>query len=631
MPAPPSPSWVSDIKSERPIIGQSMGIPETTYTKVIREHLAKDPDRLQYTLNDGTQYTLRQFYDLAAQVAKSAIHLGLQPFEGVAIHGFNSIEWFAADVGANLAAAIPAGIYTTNKPDVVAYILNHSHSRLLFVDDQPALEKALSISSECPNLLKIVIWGEYDASRFDEHNDLIMSWTDYLALGAEVSDADLEERMDVPTPESVCKLIYTSGTTGPPKAVMISHDNVVFTAQHFGKILNAGKNDRLVSFLPCSHIAANTIDIVGALINGIQISFADPDALKGTLGKSMKEVKPSVFVAVPRVFEKIHEAMLKVGANNGPVKRAIATWAKEIGRRASKSRDADDNDMPWGYTLANLLVFQNVKKALGLDECRVVINTSAPMQKATDEYFKSLNFRIIDLYGMSEATGPLTLNYPDYKAGTSGKVVEGVEVKLDKKDETGEGELCFRGRNMFMGYLGNEEESARTMDEEGYIHSGDLGRIDEDGFITITGRAKELLVTSGGENVAPLLVESSLITAIPAISRAFAIGDNCKFISALLIPYCDEQGALIGPAAAVNANVKTVEEAVKDSAWAKYLQDGVAKANEHAISNVAKVKQFRMLTADFSVDGGELTPTLKVKRKIVVEKYTDTIASIYGS
>lgn len=633
--AKPSPTWVDTITATRPILGQHLDIPIDSWVNVLKQHVSQYPNDLLYVTCDDVHYTVRDFYDLSLRVAKSLIALGLHPFDGVSIHGFNAVPWFAADVGASLAACIPAGIYTTNKADIVAYILNHSRSRVIFVDDDvKALLKILSVVDQASSLLKVVVWGDkFDRTRISAHPyaDNVITWDEFLMLGEAVANDEVEKRHKEVKPESACKLIYTSGTTGPPKAVIISQDNVQFTARHFGRVVGAGdsNDERLVSYLPCSHIAANTIDITGAVMNRCVLYLADSNALRGTLVKTLRKARPTVVIAVPRVFEKMQEGMLKAGANNGLLKRVLATWAKDVGRRASAARDAGEDVLPWGYQLADMLVFSNVRKALGLDAARIIINTSAPMQKATDLYFKNFDFRIIDLYGMSEATGPFTLNYPDYKPGSSGKALPGIEVKLVKKISDNEGELCFRGRNMFMGYLDNPSESAATMDADGYVHSGDVGKIDSDGFITITGRAKELLITAGGENVAPVLVESTLLCAMPAIARAFAIGDKRKFVSAMLIPFMDEEGKLIGPAAQVNPETKTAVDIENDETWQEYLRVGVGKANEEAISNAAKVKKFKVLSNDFSVETDELTPSLKVKRKVVNAKYADIIESMY--
>lgn len=621
----------SDIKSLRPISCDPTTRKPRTFITSILESVGANPSRVQYITADGRSVTVSEFYALSRAVGKSLLHLGLESFQGIGILGFNAVQWFAADVGVTLAGGVAAGIYTTNKPEIVAYILNHSNSIAIFVDDQIALEKALSCWDSCSSLKAVVAWGGVPLQDYEQYGSGLYTWDEFLELGKDIPDASLDERMNAAKPEGVAKLIYTSGTTGPPKAVMLSHDNITFTVDVVAKFTKVSHEDHLVSYLPASHIAANSIDICGALTNGATVTFARPDALKGSLVETLKKVRPTVFLAVPRVFEKIQEKMLTIGARNGFLKRLIATWGKGIGLQASRRRNAGDEIMPWGYELANFLVFSQVRKSLGLDRCRLIFNAAAPLQKATVDYFSSLDFRIHDIYGMSEATGPLTANYPDFKSGTSGKVVPGIEVKLQDADENGEGELCFRGRNMFVGYLKDDEETCKALDDDGYIHSGDIGRIDEDGFVKITGRVKELIVTAGGENVAPALVESSLISAMPAISRAYAVGDKRKFISCLLVPYMDEEGQLIGPACVVNPKVKHVEEAVSDKLWDIYITEGISRANMDAISNAARVRKYTMLTSDFSLDGGELTPTMKVKRKIVDSKYADLMNQMYGS
>ncbi|CDF37783.1 long-chain-fatty-acid-CoA ligase [Chondrus crispus] len=624
-----SRTWSTSISSERPIVIRAGRVP-ISYNAALKAVVDKDPERIQYVTADDREVTLREFYALSRSVAKSCLQLGLAKCQGTSILGFNSVEWFAADVGTTLAGGVPAGIYTTNKQEIVSYILNDSKSLVLFVDDEEALQKAISSKSQCDSLQAVVVWGNVDLSRFPDHRSYVYTWDEFLSLGADLPDAELDARIDAAKPENVAKLIYTSGTTGAPKAVMISHDNVTFTVDLVARITGASVGDHMVSYLPSSHIAANSIDIIGATLSGQTMHIARPDALKGSLVETMKKVRPTIFLAVPRVFEKIQERLSQVGASSGPIKTAIAKWAKNVGTQACLARDDADELMPWGYELANFLVFKNVRKALGLDRCRIVFNAAAPLQKATFDYFRSLDFQIYDIYGLSEATGPITCSYPDYRRGTSGKVVPGLEVKLANEDSTGEGELCFRGRSMFVGYLGNEEETAKTMDEDGYMHSGDLGRVSEDGFITITGRAKDLIVTAGGENVAPALCEASLISAMPAISRAFAVGDQRKFVSCLLVPYIDSDGNLISPASNVSPNVKTAEQATSDATWSKYIQEGLQKANEGAISNAAKVKKFTLLDRDFTVDTGELTPTMKVKRKIVVQNFQAQIDAMYG-
>lgn len=623
-----APTWVSDLQTERPLIGESLGYEPETIPVAISRALAARADDVQYITADGARVTLAEFVQLSRRVSRACIAVGMRPGDGAGIIGFNSVEWFASDIGITMAAGVVAGIYTTNRKEIVGYVLRHSRSVVCFVDDEEALGKVLSVKADCDLLKMVVVWGGLDLSKYPDHRSYVLTWEEFLDLGKDVDDAEVRAREETMKPQDCCKLIYTSGTTGPPKAVMISHDNITFTVKAVTQFMQIRSDDVLVSFLPPSHIAANMVDIMGAVIGGFTMHLARPDALKGSLVETLRTTRPTVFLAVPRVWEKIQEKMLSVGANNGPLKKLIAGWAKGIGSAACDSLDRGGG-YPIGFRLANLVVFQNVRAALGLDRCRLLFNTAAPLQKVTDDYFRSLYLRIVDLYGMSEATGPLTVNSPEYRRGTSGKVIPGVEVKLVNKDDTGEGELCFRGRNIFMGYSGNEEESAATIDPDGFLHTGDLGRVDADGFISITGRAKELLVTSGGENVAPSLVEMTMMSAMSALSRVIAFGDKRKFISCLVVPYMDTDGTLIGPAALVNPDVKTASEAVADDKWAAYIDAGIAAANEEAVSNAAKVRKAVILTKDFSIEDGELTPTMKMKRKVVAEKYSSVVSSMY--
>lgn len=632
----PSPTWVDSITAQRPILGQKMNIPSMLFSELVRDRYIHDPNRLQYVTADGKNYTLDAFYNLSLNVARSLATLGLEPSEGVSILGFNSVEWFAVDVGTALAACVSSGIYTTNSPDACAYVINHSSSRVVFVDDDAALEKIMSVLPQCPGVLKVVIWGEYDASKYAErYTDLaaekIMVWSDFLGCGDTdlARNIDMREREEEISPKSVCKLIYTSGTTGRPKAVMISHDNIVFISILFGNIIQSKKGDRVISFLPLSHIAANTVDICGAIAAGFTVYLADRNALKGTLRDTMVKVRPTLFLAIPRAYEKFQEAMVAAGASATGLKKHIATWAKGVGAAASHAKE-QGLPMPWGYTIAKKLIFSKVLERLGLDQCRVLVNASAPLLDVTDKYFKSLDIRIHDLYGMSEATGPLSANYPDYKPGTSGKLLDGIDYKLVNNIAEDEGELCFRGRNMFMGYLNNPAESEKTIDAEGFVHSGDIGKVDADGYVTITGRAKDLIITAGGENIAPTNIESVLLSAMPAVVRTFVVGDKRKFVAALIVPRMDEEGNLIGAAREVSEGVTTGKGTAGDANWMEYVRVGVERANEEAISNAAKVKKFAILEEDFSQALNELTPTMKVKRNVVEEQRKEIIDGMYA-
>lgn len=631
--------YTTSLTEKRPLIGEELR-PATTIGAELAASVERAGACVQYVTPAGEEVTKADFAQRARTAARALVSLGIGPGDGAAILGANSLEWFIADVGSTLAGAVPVGVYTSNHQKVVSYIIQHSRGRVAFVDNQADLMKILSIKAECPLLATIVYWGgDIDLAKFSDHKDYLLSFQEFLALGTENHDAVVTNRLAAAEPADCCKIIYTSGTTGPPKAVMISHANIMAALEATKIMLNVTEKDVMVSFLPVSHIAANMIDIMGPVCLDFSVHIAPADALRGSLVDTLRKVRPTIFLAVPRVWEKIREKMLAIGAEKGPVVRLIGKVAKHIGSAATDAEDKGEN-LPLGTGLAEKIVFSNIRQTLGLDRARACFNSTAPLQQVTDDYFRSLRLRILDLYGASEATGPLTANSPTvHRRGTSGKAIPGINTKITAPDGSGEvapaadgskeGELCFKGRNIFMGYLWNPEESRKTIDDEGFYHTGDLGRIDKDGFITITGRLKELIITAGGENVAPLLVEGGILKAMPAISRAFAIGDKRKFVSCLLIPYFDENGKLDGLSKAVNPAISTVEEAMKDPAWKKYLEEGMAEANKDAISNAAKVKKWRLLERDFTVEDGELTPTLKVKREIVVNQFKDEIDKIY--
>eukprot|EP00171_Calliarthron_tuberculosum_P016728 IDg16728t1 len=564
MGAPPSSdTYTTTLDDPRPVIGDEVG-PLITVGQALRDSEERAPDRVQYILPDGKEVTASEFAKLARTAARALIALEVAPRDGIAILGANALPWFAADVGATLAGVTVA-----------------------FADSQRDVTKLLAVLPRCERLRTIIYWGDdVDIDRLPDHRDVLLSWDDFTALGTDDLADELEQRVAALKPSDCCKLIYTSGTTGMPKAVMISHANFAAAVQMVDAALDICGDDVLVSYLPCSHIAANAIDIMGPILTDMCVHIAPSDALRGA--------------------------------------------AKSVGAAATDAEDAD-KALPYGTALCERFIFSSVRSALGLDRARMLFNSTAPMQQVTDDYFRSLRVRIYDLFGASEATGPLTCNLPGaFKRGTSGRPLPGIEAKIINPVAEGEGELCFRGRNMFMGYLGNPEESQKSLDEDGFFRTGDLGRIDEDGYVSITGRIKELIITAGGENVAPRLLEDSILSTVPGIARVFAIGDQRKFISCLLIPYIDEDGKLTGLSEGVNPSITTPQEAVNDDAWKKYLDKGVKEANEKAISNASKVKKWRLLERDFTVEKDELTPSLKVKRKIVTKHFADEIEEIYA-
>lgn len=359
--------------------------------------------------------------------------------------------------------------------------------------------------------------------------------------------------------------------------------------------------------------------------------------------------KPTIFMGVPRVWEKMEEKLKEIGAQSPGILQRLSGWAKTKGTLHSDTK-MYGSPSPFGYSLAHFLILGRIKKALGLNETKVLIVSAAPLKAATFEYFKSLDMPIMNVYGMSECNGPETTAKPlKVKEDSVGYALPETHIKIDKRDKTeggleNEGEVCFRGRNNFIGYLNNEEKTRETLDPEGYIHSGDIGTKDEEGFVKITGRIKELIITGGGENVAPVLIEDSLKDICPIISNVMIIGDNKKFLSALITlkVEVDMTTGLNTPTKELTANVKsfladeldihdvnTTDEAIANKKIVEYIDKQIEINNEHAISRAQHLRKYTILATDFSMEGGELTPTLKLKRSVAMKKYADIIEKMY--
>lgn len=626
--------------------------PETTidvFEKTLRQHGNKIALRQQRgDAGKWREWTYSQYHAAVCSFASSLIHVGLEPHQCISIIGFNSPEWFIADIGAIFAGGIAAGIYTTNGPESCFYVADHSKARVIVVDSDEQLQKILQVRARLPHLRAVVLtMGEPTTSggRLGGTGAAcpVFGWDAFLALGARGHAKELQQRMRAQKPNECSTLIYTSGTTGNPKAVMLSHDNLTWTSNVVVDYFGLRVGEQCVSYLPLSHVAAQMTDIHMPLKTGSTVSFARPDALKGSLVDTLKAVRPTVIMGVPRVWEKIEEKMRAVGAANTGVKKSLGDWAKSIGLRGNRERilHGGNETVPWGWSLADKLVFSAVKANLGFDRCRLRVTGAAPISSSTMQYFMSLDMPLLELYGMSESTGPHTLNRAlDCKLGSVGRSMPGVETKIHKPNEKGEGEICMRGRNVFMGYMHNAESTARDIDDDAWLHTGDLGVIDEHGFVRITGRIKELIITAGGENVPPVLIENELKAALPALSNVVVIGEKQKYLVCLMTlksePDADGQPTQqLGDATrqlvrAAGSSATTIAEAQSCAKVRAHIQTGVTAANANATSRAQVVQKFAFLPQDFTVDTGELTPTMKLKRRVVDEKYQSVIEELYA-
>ncbi|XP_014897101.1 long-chain-fatty-acid--CoA ligase ACSBG2-like [Poecilia latipinna] len=583
--------------------------------------------------------TWRQYYEQCRAAAKSFLKLGLERYHGVGILGFNSPEWFISDIGCILAGGLAAGIYTTNSAEACHYVASNCEANVLVVENHQQLEKILQVKNQLPHLKAIV---QYEGE-LEQKAEFLYTWDQFMKLGENIPNKRLNAVIDSLRANECCTLIYTSGTTGNPKGVMLSHDNITWTARTVSKMINLHCCEEvLISYLPLSHIAAQMMDIWCSMSLIATAHFAEPDALKGSLVNTLKEARPTGFLGVPRVWEKIQESMKAVGAKGSALRKRVADWAKSIGLQYSYSAMNGENEVPWGFMLANNLVFKRVRYELGLDRCKLCCTGAAPITKETLDYFMSLSIPVKELYGMSESSGPHAVSIHEYRIGSVGKVMAGCKTKLDKPDADGNGEICFWGRHVFMGYLNMPDKTAEALDEQGWLHSGDLGKHDEDDFLYITGRIKEIIITAGGENIPPVPIEDAVKHELPIISNAMLIGDKQKFLSMLLTLKCvmDDEGNptdILSPEAVdicrqLNVRATKVSEIIanKEPVLYKAIQDGINRFNKTSTSNAQKIQKWILLEKDFSVHGGELGPTLKLRRPIVAKMYQDQINKLYS-
>lgn len=567
------------------------------------------------------ELTWGDYHKKVQAIAKAFIALGLEPGQGVAIIGYNSPEWFVADVAAIYAGGVPAGIYTTSSAEQCQYITDHCDAAIAVVENAEHLAKFVAVREQLPKVKAIVV---IDGAGADAGKGIhafeslyAMARDGFGGRSAADLEAELAKRVAAQKPDDMATLIYTSGTTGQPKAVIMSHDNLTWTSKVVIDIVNVKAGECILSYLPLSHIAEQAISVHAPMQAGATVWFAESI---DKLPDNLREVRPHLFLGVPRVWEKIEAKIKAAGATTKGLKKKIATWARKKGL---EGRMAEQGGKPlgFGYKIADKLVFSKVRERLGLDRCRYQITSAAPIGRATLDFFLSLGLPLYEVYGMSECTGPATVSVPDrYRTGKAGFCLPGAEVKI-----ASDGEVCMRGRHVFKGYLKNKEATADTIDAEGWLHSGDIGKIDAEGFLQITDRKKDLLITAGGENVAPQVLEG-MLKGINVVSQAVVIGDRMKYLTALVTL---DPERLPTDLAACGSTAKSVREAAICPTFNAYLMNEINRINER-LARVQTIKKVTVLPLDLSIEGGELTPTMKVKRKVVNEKYQAQIAAMYA-
>jgi long-chain acyl-CoA synthetase len=556
----------------------------------------------------------RQYAHEIRTAARALIGLGLPRGGKVAILGFNRPEWVILDHAAMMAGGAAAGIYTTCSPEEVQYIVHHSEALVVLVEDLGQWKKIQAQRAHLPLLKHVVTMKGCPAIA----DPLVLSWDAFCAKAEPVAEATLDERIDKIEQDQLATLIYTSGTTGPPKGVMLSHRNLAWTAQTMVEVGGATEADSGLSYLPLSHIAEQMISLHMPAAAGGTVYFAEsidkvPD--------NLKEVQPTIVFGVPRIWEKFHAGVTAKLAQATGARKQLVTWARGVSSQVAALRNRGKE--PGGllavqYELAQRLVFSKIKPALGLGRARLCVSGAAPIARDVIEFFASLDVIVHEVYGQSEDNGPTSFNFPgDTKLGTVGKPLPGVEVRIAP-----DGEILVKGPNVFLGYY-KEPEATREALVDGWLCSGDLGEFDAEGFLKITGRKKEILITAGGKNISPKNIEAA-IKESPLVSEAVVIGDRRKFLSALIT--LDEAAAktFVSERGGGGGNGALHEHPEVRSALQKQLDEVNSK-----LARVEQVKKFTILARSFTIETGELTPTLKIKRKVVNKNFAREIEAMY--
>ena len=607
--------WVSQINQELPIYmkvnGPGNEMPVTIYQHLLRNatEVAAKPAFRDIHGSSWVTSTWQDVYSSCLQVVKSLISLDVQSRSCVNIIGANSMEWVLAFLGCICANCVPVGVYATSLPHTCTYIANNSQVQVLFAQSEVDVKK---YSEEVVTHLKAVVCSRPTASfeQFRRGKANVYSWEEFMALG---KDEAWSERVEQLSPAAVCSIVYTSGTTGPPKGVLLSHDNYISVSLSILSLESYTSEEQVVSYLPLSHTAGQIFDVLMPILGRFLVSFADEKALSGTLFNTIRAVRPTFFFGVPRIYEKI-EAEIR------SLQRRHPSWQGPFG-------------------------VQKVKASLGFDRTKVFGIGAAPSQPSLLRFLRDSGISVVSFYGMTESSGPTaaTRNSKN-RLRTAGLALPGTEMRVVDSNNRpvavgSRGEVCFRGRNKFLGYLKMPRLTKETIDREGFIHSGDEGYLDDQGFLHITGRFKELIITAGGENVPPVLIEDQIKAQSTLISNVMVVGEGRKYLAALItlrtVPKPDGTASevLAGEALleirAAGSDVTTLAAAVKCSKVRKLVDDAVARANQSAASRAQYIRKWTFLPQDFSISGGELTPTMKLMRGVVLSKYSQTIDLLY--
>jgi long-chain acyl-CoA synthetase len=557
----------------------------------------------------------------ACEIGMGLVALGYQPAEVVSILSNTNRDWMCADLGALGAAGVVNGIYPTDAASQVEYLLVDSGSVYAFVEDEEQLDKILEVRAKVPALRKVIV---FDMEGLHDLNDpQIISLEALRALGREHDAAhpgEWERRIDLRKPEDLAILVYTSGTTGKPKGAMISHQNIVVTCEGYQAGFPQGERDERMAFLPLCHIAERVGGEYHAIHSGAVLNFVEnPD----TVPENVREISPTVFTAVPRVWEKFYSGVLIRLKEAGRLQQWAYQAAIGIGYRQARYRE-ERKPVPASIALAfwfaRLLVLNNVRKVIGVHRAKFLVTGAAPISPDLVRWYMALGLDMVEVWGQTESCGAVTSNLGGaIKPGSIGPKMSHAEVKVSP-----EGELLVRGKTVFMGYLNQPEKTAETL-KEGWLHTGDVGKVDDEGYFYITDRMKDIIITAGGKNITPSEFENQLKFS-PYITDAVVIGEKRPYLTSLVMIDHENVEKFAQDNAIPFSNYMSL---CRRPEVQELIQAEIDRVNK-AFARVEQVKKFRLIEQKLTAEDEELTPTMKLKRKLVNEKYKSLIESMYS-
>jgi long-chain acyl-CoA synthetase len=550
-----------------------------------------------------------------ARVAHGLRRLGVQPGDAVAIHGENRPEWVIADLAVQGIGATTVGVYPTSPAAEVEYLLAHSESVVLVAEDEEQLDKALAVRGNLPALRKIVLIDRRNVRDLDD--PILITWDE---LEAEGTLDDFARSADAIDPDAVALIVYTSGTTGRPKGAMLTHANLTWAAGRIREAFGTTPDEEVLSYLPLCHVAERLSSVINGLGTGYVVNFGEGGE---SFAQDLRDVQPTLFAAVPRVWEKMLATVEIRMADASPLKRAAYRAAMRRGRRLAPKRMHGALGPADRVTaaLCHLLAFRALRHKLGLARVERGICGAAPVAPQVLEFFWALGIPVYEIYGQTENAAVCTLMpSDDVRIGTVGRPLDGVELRIGA-----DGEILTRSPAVFAGYLKDLEATAAAVDAEGWLHTGDVGVIDEHGHLTITDRKKDIIITAGGKNVSPSEIENRLKVS-PYVREAMVVGDRRSYLVALIGIEADT----VGDWAARRGLAFTTYGDLSRKPEVRELVGGWVEQVNRDLARPETVKRFALLEKELDHEDGELTATLKVKRRALEQRFEREIAELYG-